>query len=394
MAYNPVSGRTEPDTRYQAGRAVPAAKRPVASTSSKPPTDDGLVQPASYCECGHPGCSECDLGVPYGDGYCDDGYCDDTYCGDAMCGDVLCSDAVGTSYGPCSPGTCWYAGFEATFVKPHFGDNVAFTTTDNTATSTSIAESNFDYDLEFTPRVFVGWNRCDGVGLRATWWQFDHGAQLASGSPPENGLGELTPPSFGDVDLSTTTPSDVFTAATSLNAYTIDLEATKTTQFSAWKFNVGCGFRYAYAEQGYSATLADGEAETLGGINFRHSIEGFGPTLSFDAFRPYNCHSGIFCKARGSILFGDSKSRLAAGEELALTTPFETFETTASDDVLSIAELQVGYRWYAAPVSCRVWQPFCSIAMEGQVWDGAGNATNQDGTLGFFGFNTAVGVNW
>jgi hypothetical protein len=383
MAYNPVSGRTERDSRFHQRQPRPFYK---ADDVQYYAPDQG-VQPASYCECGSPECGGCDLAVPYDDSCCDD------YCGDACgCGDVLCSDSV--CGGPCLPGGGWYAGFEATFVKPHFSNNVAFSVTDNTATSTSITETDFDYDLEFTPRVFVGWNRGNDVGLRATWWQFDHGAKTASGSPPANGLGEINPPEFGDVDLSSTTPTDVFAADTSLNAYTIDLEATKSTKFCAWQFGMGCGFRYAYAEQGYVATLADDTPDTLASINYQHSIEGFGPTVSFEAYRPYNCRSGIFCKARGSILFGDSKSRLVAGEDLTLTTPFETTETTASDDLLSICELQVGYRWYAAPVSCRAWQPFGSIAMEGQVWDGAGNATSQEGTLGFFGFNTAIGVNW
>lgn len=392
-AYNPISGQTELDTRYHGRRTAPASYKKVPRPSDSGQGNDRLVQPASYCECGGPECGGCDLELGYAAGYGDEP-CggSGSGCGDVLCGDVVCGSSIGG--GPCSPGTCWYAGFEATFVKPHFSDNVAFTVTDNVGTATSIAETDFDYDLEFTPRVFVGWNRGGNVGLRATWWQFDHSAQTAAGSPPESGLGELTPPPFGAVDLSSSTPTDVFTANTALNAYTIDLEATKNSNFCDWQFGMGWGFRYAYVQQGYLATLADGNSDTLGRIDYRQSIEGFGPTVSIEAFRALGCQSGIFCKARGSVLFGDSKSSLVAGEDLTLTTPFETTQTTASDDLLTIGELQVGYRWYAAPVSCRAWQPFCSVAMEGQVWDGAGNATSQDGALGFFGFNSAVGINW
>lgn len=381
MAYNPITGRTEADTRY---REPADGAYSIDTDSYFEPGENFKL--ASHCECQQPYCDTCS--EPCG---CGDVTCGDVTCGDVCCGDVCCGDAVGC--GPCGD-KCWYTGFEATFVKPHFGSNTAFTTTDETATSSTSSTTDFDYDLEFSPRVFVGYNRGSKVGLRATWWQFDHSAGTASGSPPASGLGELAPPAFDDVDLSSTIPTDVFTATTSLNAYAIDIEATKNTQFCAWQFGMGCGFRYAYVEQDYRGELADDSGDALGQIDYQQSIEGFGPTVSFEAYRPYGCNSGIFCKARGSLLFGDSNSQLNAVEDLTLTTPFTTTATTASDDLLSICELQVGYRWQAPPSRCRGVQPFYSIAMEGQLWDGAGNATSQDGALGFFGFNSAIGLNW
>ncbi len=375
MAYNPVTGRTERDTRYQQ-RPVQPPVTPALHQAS--PLGD--VEQASYCECGQQYCDDC---------------CEPDFCGDVCCGDAACCDSVGCGVGVCAP-RCWYTGFEATFLKPHFGGsgNLAFTTTDTTATTVTASETDFDYDLEFSPRVFVGWQRGCDVGFRATWWQFDHDAAPASGSPPASGTGEITHPGFLDVDISTEIPTDVFAAATDLNAYTIDLEATKMTDFCSWKFGMGCGFRYAHIEQGYLASLTDNTDTLLGTIDYRHSIEGFGPTVSFEALRQLNCRAGIFCKARGSILFGDSKSNLRGGEDLNLSVPVNTTATTASDDVLSICELQVGYRWSPAMADCRGWQPFYSVAMEGQLWDGAGNASSQDGAVGFFGFNSAIGINW
>jgi hypothetical protein len=241
----------------------------------------------------------------------------------------------------------------------------------------------------------VGWNRdCDDLGFRASWWHFDHSADPATGNPPANGLGELTPPSFGDVDLSSTVPTDSYTATTGLNAYTLDIEATKSTQFRAWQFGVGGGFRYARIEQDYIGVLSDSGDDVLSNVAYEQSIQGFGPTFPLEAFRTVNCDSGLFAKARGSVLFGDSKSRMVAGEDLSLTTPFITTATTASDDILTICELQVGYRWQAPASNCRLIRPFGSVALEGQMWDGAGNASSQDGNMGFFGFNSAVGINW
>lgn len=379
MAYNPVTGQTEHDTRYQPHRAETlTSPQAIPYRSSGEEIQSGGVEQASYCECGTD--------------YYDAG-CEPDFCGDVCCGDAACCDAVGCGMGVCAPG-CWYTGFEATFLKPHLGSNLAFTITDTTASTVTSSDTDFDYDLEFSPRVFVGWQRGCDVGFRATWWQFDHDAATATGSPPASGFGELTTPGFRDVDISSIIPTDVYAATTSMNAYTIDLEATKTADFCAWKLGMGCGFRYAYIEQGYLASMTNDTDIELGTIDYRQSIEGFGPTISFEALRPLSCRSGVFCKARGSVLFGDSKSRLVGGEDLNLTTPITTTVTTASDDVLSICELQLGYRWSPAPAHCGGWQPFYSVAMEGQLWDGAGNASSQDGTLGFFGFNSAIGINW
>jgi hypothetical protein len=34
------------------------------------------------------------------------------------------------------------------------------------------------------------------------------------------------------------------------------------------------------------------------------------------------------------------------------------------------------------------------VALEGQFWNGAGNASSEVGNLGFWGFNSGFGVNW
>lgn len=380
MAYNPVTGKTERDTRYEAQLPSPSYR-----------TDDvqyfapsGEVQQASYCDCGNEYCDGCPDACGCGDPACCAPDCCEPVCCDSVCG------------GPCQLGPRrWYTGFEATFVKPYFGSNAAFTTTDNVGTNSTISETDFDYDMEFSPRVFLGWNRdCGDVGFRATWWQFDHSASTAQTNPPSSGLGNVALPEFGDVVIESAVPENIISAESSLNAYTVDLEATKTTNFCSWQFGMSGGFRYAYIEQGYLGTLSDDSLNALDQIDFSHSIEGFGPTIGFEAFRPHGCRSGMFCKARGSILFGDSQSSLVADQDISLTTPSRVTQATASDDILSICELQVGYRWQADPRHCRGVQPFYSLAMEGQLWDGAGNASSQDGTLGFFGFNSAIGLNW
>jgi hypothetical protein len=38
------------------------------------------------------------------------------------------------------------------------------------------------------------------------------------------------------------------------------------------------------------------------------------------------------------------------------------------------------------------WQPFVRSALEAQAWEGVGNATSEDSSLGCFGFTVGVGL--
>ncbi len=357
--YNPVTGQSELETRRARIHELPV---PQAEKANR------FGEPAS-CSVSCHSCEEYSVD-----------------CGDPVCCEV---------YIPSNSRAAFFAGFEATFVKPRFENNVAFTTMEaDGASFESFTDTEFDCDLEFTPRAFLGWRYGDKVGLRATWWQFDHAAATASANPPANGFGSITHPAFGAVDISSVIPTDTFTAAADLNAYTIDIEATRETSFCGWDLGVAGGVRYARSEQGYSAELRDNATALRGSIDYRQSIEGFGPTISLSAYRPIAGDAGFFCKARGSVLFGDGKSTLAAVEDADLMTPFNTSRTTNRDDLLSIGEIQLGFRWQSLDKRGQPYRPFLTAALEGQVWNGAGNATSEDGSLGFFGFNTGAGLTW
>ena len=315
------------------------------------------------------------------------------YQDDPCCGDV-CDVACGTCVNRCGK-ACIYGGFEAVMIKPRFESNLAFNVLEGDgSTVRNFNDVDFDYDLEFTPRAFFGWRHQDGVGLRATWWLFDHEAATATASPADNSFGRISHPTFGSVDISINDPDHTFSANSALDAYAIDLEATKMATFCSWDLGVGCGVRYAYTEQYYRAQSRNDANVLTGQIDYRHLLEGIGPTISLEAFRPIAGQISIFGKARGSVLFGDGESSLTAGEDLDLANPLTTTQTSSRDDLLSIAEIQLGFRWIAAQKRSQSLRPFLSFAMEGQVWNGAGNASSEEGTLGFFGFNSGAGVEW
>jgi hypothetical protein len=287
----------------------------------------------------------------------------------------------------------WTAGVELTFLKPRFEDNTAFTVTESDGvTFETLSDAQFDYDLELSPRVWLQYEHGDGLGLRAKYWQFQHSAGAASGSPPANGFGRLESPEFSGVSISSAIPTDTYTAMTSMNAYAIDLEGTKCTQFCSWSLGVGAGVRYASVDQDYHAVLVDGTGDARGSIDFQHKIGGIGPTVSLSASRPYGCQLTLFGVARGALLYGDGESSTVVGEDLDLEEAFFTRRTRSREDLLPVGEMQVGVEW--APARCGIWQPLVGMALEGQLWQNVGNASSEEGDLGFFGFSVNVGASF
>ncbi len=310
-------------------------------------------------------------------------------------GDVFRDEGC-TTCGPIFPrlAGCWSAGIEFTILKPYFSNgNLAFTTlTSDGDTFESFADTEFSYNTELAPRVWINVLGSGSLGFRATYWQFDHGATPAIGTPPDNGFGSIIPPAFGGVDLSTTIPGSQFLASTNLNAYTIDLELTKTAEWGSCGWMTGVGLRYAEVEQRYTSELRSDADVLQSTLDFSHVVNGIGPTVSLRTERPLtNCLS-VFGVARGSFVFGNNNSLLIALEDQDLDDQLTTNSTTRRDGFLPIGDLQVGLHW--APQQAGIVIPYLHLAMESQLWGGAGNGSSDAGNLGFFGLNVALGVDF
>ena len=428
VVYNPVTQRAEVEAlpwrqpSRASSRGQSADKRqPRRQAQPQRQREPQEVAPVDYEEnfratscgpqCGCPDCyaascnqGGCDQGG-YEMGSCDtcyDACCDD--CCDDCCETVCCGSVCGGAAGGC------YVGFEATFLKPHYERNIAFNedeTVDTGNTNTSQVDffaDNYEYNTEFSPRVFVGWENCCGVGVRATWWQFDHGADLINVRPIATS--NIATPVFGESTATSPNnvgrglailadPTQALSLQTGIDAYSIDIEGTKATNFCCWDLGVGCGIRYARVEHSTRGTTVDDQDGQIGDLAYRQSLEGIGPTISLYAFRPLSCQCGVFGRARGSLLFGDGDSSLTTTLTDVAAGATGTFnEAVTRDDVLPIFEMQVGWQWQGATPVYATYVPFATIALEGQFWHGAGNASSEDGSLGFFGVTSGMGVRW
>lgn len=284
----------------------------------------------------------------------------------------------------------WAAGFAFVIVQPHREDDTAFMSVVNDGATSTTTDTNFENDTELSPRIWLEYNRGVGLGARVTYWQYDHGSPERTASPAESGFETIVPPDFGAVDLSTNVPGEIYTAAADIDLDVIDLEGTKWTQFECWQFGATGGLRFASLQQGYRGVLLSDEGDALGGIDASHRFDGIGPTFSIEGRRPFG-HLTFFSLARGSLLFGNGRSGFTALEGLGgSTNPFVTQVALERNDVMSVGEIQVGLEW--RKYCCNGNWFFCRTALEGQVWQGAGNASGEDGDLGFFGLNVAFGM--
>lgn len=295
--------------------------------------------------------------------------------------------------GDCGPGChpYFYAGFDFVLVKPHFDDGTALlrTRTDQVSFETTSTEA-FDYDVELSPRVFLGYVWESGLGARIRFWQFDHGDNPLVARPDADGLGTVSSPFLltGNVFVpSTSVPGQTLSAASGLKVDALDVEMTKGVQFDHWALMLGGGIRYGQIDQTYTAEVRDAGGQLLSSARFDHGFDGVGPTVSLQARRPLIAGFKFFSTGRIAILFGDGKSTLEAVDN----PQFLTRRTSSRDDLVTVGELSVGLEW------ARRWYGygfFFRAALEGQTWQGAGTPTSEDGDLGFVGTSITVGLDF
>jgi hypothetical protein len=303
-------------------------------------------------------------------------------------------DLVDNSYlndWDCGPWSQWLAGVDMVALKPHFHSNTAFTMMQSDGVSfESFSDTNFNYDLGLSPRLWLEYRAASEIGIRSQFWRFAQSAGTESASPPANGFGRITHPRFGTVDISTTIPTDHFTADSGLKAYFVDAEITKVGNFACWDLIASAGLRYGSVEQRYTARLRNAAGVLAGSLDFEHRLEGIGPTFAVETRRPLGANVTLFANARGSLLFGPNSVTFAGGEDLDLLNPFQTTSTTLQDDILPIGEIQLGGEWRS---TASAWgQVFAHGAFETQLWSGAGNASSLDGNLGLVGWSFGIGL--
>jgi hypothetical protein len=300
----------------------------------------------------------------------------------------------------CGGGGGLQAGIGFYYIKPHFETNPAYTVSREAQDGTlQIRQSDFDYDYEFAPIIWVGFSNCDGLGVRARYWWYDNNASTLLGNDGTVGIDSAAP--LGLQNLSTTN-GDVLLFATDLQIKVWDLEVTQAAKVWGWDLLLAGGLRYAHISQSYVHVELPTVGDTLvDAISSGHNFKGIGPTVAAELRRDLGIGLTLYGAARASILFGTGEQN---STQVVNNTP-DTFVSTSRDDVMPITELEIGAEFSREMGGSRL---FVQAALVSQVWYGAGNAANNEmipllvdpevsdnsSNLGLFGFRIAVGVNY
>ena len=356
---------------------------------------------SSYVVTSHAGsCDECcDT--------CDDACCDT--CEDVCCDTCdtccdVCDDAC------CEPKSCktYFAGFEATFLDPHFEDGAApgtgiagaiLSTSGDQAGQAPLFATE-DFDFAFAPRFYAGMVDETGFGARVTYWWFNDTSGTAT-------VGTT----FGGGALAAN-----INVAGELELHVLDVEGTQGFAMGNWNMNLGAGLRFAQFNISSNVFGGASDGSNTGTITTASDFSGFGPTISGALIRDIGNGLAVFAKGRFALLYGKTDATGAFNLNLpdvplgggVIGMQNGSFANNDIEDFLSVYEIQIGTAYEYQSGANRF---FVTAAWEAQLWAGAGGYQELLGSLpqlapittgaplatgagdvGFSGFTVGVGV--
>ncbi len=329
-----------------------------------------------------------------------------------------------------SPGCGWHFFADGGFymVQTYFNSNPAFLVGQRPGpgakAATVIQARDFDYGLNFAPRVVVGFLGENGLGLRAAWWRLEEtegflpfrgtstGLNPVYSSPPMPGIPGVFSPSAEAQLLKVFNESLGFDNFVQLQVW--DGEGIKVWRWGAWDLFGSGGVRYAYVSQGYRTFRSNSGSAKSGTTTFTlpqdsdilssgRSFAGVGPTAAVELRRRLGWAGlSVYGMARGSALFGREHDQAfelsvlslqtAVGTAAPKTTTTRTFaqSLSARDRTTPMVDAEVGVNW-AMPYGRAL--VYTQLGFLSQTWFGAGSATG-GGALGFFGLHFSAGVTY
>jgi hypothetical protein len=281
----------------------------------------------------------------------------------------------------------WHVGFEFLWMRAHFDQNVAMII-DPPIGNRLVP---FNYDFQLAPRTWLGWQGCNGGGLRVTYWQFNDNAATerataVAGATPVylfvyGAGGNLTRNAYAD--LGETLISDH-----SLALQALDLEATQRFGLGPLQCMAGVGIRLADMDQNLRGEVYDATNSLWEIVTNDLSFQGAGPTLSLQAFRPMGTSRfSMFGGLRGAMLY--SKTRQAI-YEMKDGYANELVDTANAHEMLSMGEMSVGLQ-YMQPLGPRS-EFFARSSYEGQAWFDVGGPVDSHSTVALDGLGFAIGL--
>lgn len=297
-------------------------------------------------------------------------------CCDACTGG--CAVACGTCDACCYG---FFVGGGLVIARPFVEGATAFSRfTPTVAASNPATSTTFDYQYDVSPRVWFGYLGPGGLGLRTTYWQYDH--QPNSLSVIDTGAGEqyeaMVFSSAANFSRAlTTADGETLGVEAGLEVHTLDLEAIYRGRIGRMVFTTGFGARYGGVKHDYLARIVNGTRLLGHNMNF----DGLGPTIAFEGRVPVGRGFSGLANTRFSTLIGAQRERIFTENQTALSRKV--------DEVVGVIDLQAGLEW-AAPIDGG--RLFAQTTAEGSIWLGGNNPQSDLGNFGFFGIGFMAGL--
>jgi len=314
----------------------------------------------------------------------------------------------------------FFGGASLYLLKPYFESNTAYSTTSGIGTThPSRTETDFNWDFDAAPAVFLGIVSPSGRGVRAGWFHFDEsstpqhtgltpGLATSSFIDPAPGVTGLPGAVFASPGalLSAGAGKDVLDFSSSLKVHSLDLEAMQDWHFGCFSLLVSGGGRYLEVSQEYSANLRNsavfpgvGSASELQHLDFAQRFQGGGPTLAAEGrWQVRNSGLSLFANARASLLVGtahQSNNLVVMVNDPAGVVGGSAAVASSADShperVLPVTEIELGFEYRRCVGRA---EPFFRAAVVDKTYFDAGNASRQDGNLSLFGAQFTFGVKY
>lgn len=274
-------------------------------------------------------------------------------------------------------------------IRPFFETNPAYASVTTTfgppTTVSNRTQEDFRQNLDGAPVGWLGVSFQEGFGVKARYFGYAQGTGFSILTPAAT-AGAITtfytpyPEGLGITNGFGTILGDRFDFFSDLKIQSWDMEVTRSWFGEFWQVQASAGARLAHLSQDYSARFSPGPNNLFAAfvdVQSGHNFNGAGPLLAFEGYVDIgNTGFSLFCNTRNALLFGRAKNgatRVFTDQITGVATAIDT-ANRVEEDLLPVSEVELGVE-LGRRIGGRA-RLYVQAGVVGQMWWGAGNATN------------------
>ncbi len=290
-----------------------------------------------------------------------------------------------TSGGSAIVSSGFFAGAKAIYLTPYFETDI-LGADENAGANNSLEIFSFDWDGGGAYKAWVGYETPQGLGVSVSHMGLNHSTSFVRAEPAG---GQIQVHFDTDQDDASIYVDGALDAKESLKMNVTDFDVWQKVKLPNLMLRYGAGARYANIKRNYYAFETGGDEF----INFDHSFNGFGPSLSYEVEVPLPRPGfSLYNSAKGTLLFGEHKSAYR-GEIVGSDQGFNN-----SPGIVPTLDTELGIQWrgYAGSGELTI-----RAGLEAQAWvngggfdlyddDGGADFPQNAGAFGLVGFNVSA----